>query len=387
MPEESLTPQQERDAEIRAMLEEASAVVPDSLREMVLTMNIQHTGRTLQQILGPGSESLLPADDTMMKPHRIAAALQIWARRRLRRQQTRLELVRWARQVSSVTRKLKQRLSGAKMPPQLPPQRLVIFAGTSRLRFRMRNFLWAEGSAMPRQFDQAMMTLAPSTTSDDELLRARTGGLGALWKGHDLGGRPAMSVAHEGVVHASLQLRVKTLLEKRRKQGATVLSTVPLRDAEGSVVLNADGTPQMGPPIRAADAFQLKNPTADGATIALKPPPPPMRALRLGVRNYPNEGCTGLHMKPDAPRTLAHLVDVRGKIRSVVLAMNATGGDDDGPPPENPIGYSELYNGIRFEKCAEIGAPLQEAWGYAVSERLFNIWRRLGLSKDGEPYK
>ena len=196
-----------------------------------------------------------------------------------------------------------------------------------------------------------------------------------------------MSVAHEGVVHASLQLRVKTLLEKRRKQGATVLSTVPLRDAEGSVVLNADGTPQMGPPTRAADAFQLKNPTADGATIALKPPPPPMRALRLGVRNYPNEGCTGLHMKPDAPRTLAHLVDVRGKIRSVVLAMNATGGDDDGPPPENPIGYSELYNGIRFEKCAEIGAPLQEAWGYAVSERLFNIWRRLGLSKDGEPYK
>jgi hypothetical protein len=110
-----------------------------------------------------------------------------------------------------------------------------------------------------------------------------------------------------------------------------------------------------------------------------------MKALRLGVRNYAAEGCTGLHEKPAAPKTLAHLVDLRVKIRTVVLAMNATG--DDGPPPENPIGYSEIFNGIRYQKCAEVGAPLQEAWGYAVSERLFGIWRKLNLSKDGVPYK
>jgi hypothetical protein len=378
--------QEERDQEVRAMLEEASKTVPESLRQMVEDMGIQQTGRTMQQILGLGSESLLPSDDTVMKPHRLAAALQIWARRRLRRQQTRNELVAWARQITKVTTKLKQRLSGAKMPPELPPQRLVIFTGTTRLRFRMRNFLWADGSSQPRQFDQAFMTLAPSTSSDEELMRARTGGISGLLKGHDLGGRPVMSIAREKVLSEKLQIRVGTLLERRKKAAATVVAAVRTRDAQGDWAKNADGSDKLGAPTRTADAYQFKpGVTVDGAAIALNPPPPPMKALRLGVRNYAAEGCTGLHEKPAAPKTLAHLVDLRVKIRTVVLAMNATG--DDGPPPENPIGYSEIFNGIRYQKCAEVGAPLQEAWGYAVSERLFGIWRKLNLSKDGVPYK
>ena len=259
-------------------------------------------------------------------------------------------------------------------------------AARNRLRFRMRNFLWADGSPMPRMFDQAMMTLCPSTSSDQELLRNRKGGLNALWKGHDLGGRPCMSIANPNMVPESLQFRVKTLLDKRRKQAANVVPLVALRDQEGEIVRNPDGTPQKVEPTRLADAIQLKLPTADGATISLMPPPPPMRALRLGVRNYDKEGCTGLHMKPVAPKTLAHMVDLRVKIRTVVLGMNATS-DDGAPPPTNPIGYSELYNGIRFQKCGEVGTVLQEAWGYAVSERLFNIWKTLQLSKDGVPYK
>lgn len=56
----------------------------------------------------------------------------------------------------------------------------------------------------------------------------------------------------------------------------------------------------------------------------------------------------------------AHLTDLRVKIRTVVLAMGASG---DGPDDDDiePIGASEVYNGIRFRKCSEIGQPLQEA--------------------------
>ena len=82
-----------------------------------------------------------------------------------RRQQTRQTLVRWARQVSAVTRRLRQRLAGCKPPAApLPEQRLVIFQGTTRLRYRMRNFLWAPGSPEPRLFD-SIFTWG-STTSD-----------------------------------------------------------------------------------------------------------------------------------------------------------------------------------------------------------------------------
>ena len=70
------------------------------------------------------------------------------------------------------------------------------------------------------------------------------------------------------------------LLEKRRKQAATVVSTAATRTT---------------------DAFQLKQPGPDGAAIALAPPPAPLRVLRTGCRNYEKEGRVGLHMKPEAP--------------------------------------------------------------------------------------
>ena len=48
-------------------------------------LSIRHSGKTLAQLLGPGSEVLLPSDDAEMPASRQAAALIVWARRRLRR--------------------------------------------------------------------------------------------------------------------------------------------------------------------------------------------------------------------------------------------------------------------------------------------------------------
>ena len=63
-----------------------------------------------------------------------------------------------------------------RLTPQLADEEDAACPG---LRFRMRNFLWASGSALPRTLDQAFSTIAPSTDSDKELMRARVGGLRA----------------------------------------------------------------------------------------------------------------------------------------------------------------------------------------------------------------
>ena len=313
-------------------------------------IRIRHTGRTLKQLLGPGSEAILPSDDGEMPPERLAAALLIWARRRLRRSQTRNALVRHARAVSALARKLKQITSTMPKPPPapMPEQRLVIFMGTTRLRFRMRGFLWAPGTVEPRIFDSRLF---PVTTSDAELLKVRSGGSKP---------NPPALICDADV---GMSAAVATMFAKVKKQPASVV--------------NPEAT-------RLADAIRLKKPTADGSYIALPPPPPPKQAGRGGIRNMALEGCTGLHEKTMAVKSANHLVDLRGKIRSVVLAMGASGdGGDDGPPA--PIGACDVLDGIRWQRCAEIGKPLQEAWGYAVSERLFKLWIRLGVTKDGVP--
>ena len=314
-------------------------------------IRIRHTGRTLKQLLGPGSEAILPSDDGEMPPERLAAALLIWARRRLRRSQTRAALVRHARAVSGLARKLKQKTSTMPKPAPapLPEQRLVIFMGTTRLRFRMRGFLWAPGTVENRIFDTRLF---PTTTSDKELLKARGGG-----------GAPTPPELI-GDADTGMSAAVATMFAKVKKQ-------------PGDVV-NPQAT-------RLADAVRLKKITPDGSYVSLPPPPPPLQAARGGIRNTALEGCTGLHDKLMAVKTLTHLVDLRGKIRSVVLAMGASGdGGDDGEPPP-PLGACDVLDGIRWQRCAEVGRPLQEAWGYAVSERLFKLWQRLGLTKDGVP--
>ena len=46
--------------------------------------SVRHSGITLRQLLGPGSEAIVPGDDSEIPYIRQAAALLIWARRRLR---------------------------------------------------------------------------------------------------------------------------------------------------------------------------------------------------------------------------------------------------------------------------------------------------------------
>ena len=325
-------------------------------------IRIRHTGRTLKQLLGPGSEAILPSDDGEMPAERLAAALLIWARRRLRRQQTRNALVRHARAVTGLARKLKQKTSTMVKPPPapLPEQRLVIFVGTTRLRFRMRGFLWAPGSHEERIFDKVVF---PTTSSDKELMKARKGGASApqsyfQWD-------PSFSAA------------VQTMLLRKKKQPADVINPKARRLVD--TVLDANERAVN------ASAIKLKKITPDGAYIQLPPPPPPLQAVRGGIRQAVADGCSGLHEKQMACKTLTHLVDLRGKIRSVVLAMGASG--DGGGDEENPLGACDVLDGIRWQRCGEIGKPLQEAWGFAVAERLYKLWKRLNLSKNGIPYK
>ena len=299
----------EHDATVRAMLDSVAKEVPLPLRDMV--DGISHTGRSLRQLLGAGSETILPSDDRQMLPDRLAAALLMWARRRLRRSQTRQLLVRGAVRVSSLRRRLAQKMSSRPKPPPVarPEPRLVIWQGTTRLRFRVRSFLWADALPLPRLFDQVF---EPS------------------------GASPSAAVA--------------ALLAKLRKQAKEVVA------------------PQA---TRSVDAFRLKAPIVpDGAPIALPPPPSPLKAWRGGISSYTRGGRVGLHMKNDGVRTLTHLVELRGKIRAVVLAMGASGDDDEKPVDEDPLGACDVLEGRRWQRCEEIGDPMQTAWGYAVGERV-----------------
>ena len=152
---ESVGSANDRDAAVRAALDEVLPSVSPALRETC--QGIVHTGRTLRQLLGPGSEAILPADDRTMKSDRLAAAMLMWARKRLCRSQTRNELVRRAVVISNLTRKLKQKMA-SRPPPTFASQatqRLIIYKGTTKLRFKMRSALWADAEPEPRLFEKA----------------------------------------------------------------------------------------------------------------------------------------------------------------------------------------------------------------------------------------
>ena len=117
----------DRDAAVRATLDEVLQFVPAYLIESC--GEISHTGRTLRQLLGPGSEAILPADDRSMPAERLASALLLWARKRLCRSQTRKWLCGTAGSVTKLTSKLRQKMSSR--PPYAYPtqatQRLIIY--------------------------------------------------------------------------------------------------------------------------------------------------------------------------------------------------------------------------------------------------------------------
>ena len=125
--------------------------------------------------------------------------------------------------LSSVARKLKQRVSALPKPPapptgHVPPeQRLVIFMGTTRLRFRMRGLLWAPGPYEPRMYDKVL----PFTTSDTELIAARKraagGGASATGAAFIAAGGPPRKEEPPALV--------KALLAARKKQPYDVIRT------------------------------------------------------------------------------------------------------------------------------------------------------------------
>ena len=179
--------------------------------------------------------------------------------------------------LSSVARKLKQRVSTLPKPPapptgHVPPeQRLVIFMGTTRLRFRMRGLLWAPGPYEPRMYDKVL----PFTTSDTELIAARKQAARDFLKI-----RPSRASATGAAFIAAggpprkdePPALVKALLAARKKQPYDVIRT-ETRSA-----------------IEAFRPTKRQYKTVDGSFIALPPPPPPLPALRGGVSNYQKEG-------------------------------------------------------------------------------------------------
>ena len=87
-----------------------------------------------------------------------------------------------------------------------------------------------------------------------------------------------------------------------------------------------------------------------------------------------------------AVKALQHCYALRAKIRQVVLLMGASkDADSVEEEDDSGLGAADRLDDMRWQRCIEIGRPLQEAWGYAVAERLFNTWRRLKLDSNGVP--
>ena len=308
------TPEQiARNKAIRAALD---AVLPTCSADLVQKCEgIKHTGKSLAELLGAGAEQILEDDDDIMKTAELASALLLWARLRLCRQQTRKQLAERAMAVGAVARKLKQTMATAKPMAwnSTAPQAVVLYRYddgrvSTRLYFRLRGIVWADGPLEERLFDKAF---------HNQLMQALPDG-----------------------PRAEIGPLVADILKARRKR-------------------NPPGSP-------------------DAVPIALPPAPPMLKALRGGTRNS-TEGCTGVHARDFGVRALEFANNVRDKFRSVVLELGAGGG----AIVEKPIGACDVWEGVRWSKCAEVGAPLQQAWGLAIAERLFSYWKSIGLADDG----
>jgi hypothetical protein len=318
------TPEQiARNEAIRAALD---AVLPTCSADLVqMCEGIEHTGKSLAELLGAGAEQILEDDDDIMGPKELASALLLWARLRLCRQQTRKQLSERAMAVGAVARKLKQTMATAKPMAwkSTAPQAMLLYRYddgrvSTRLYFRLRGIVWADGPLEERLFDKAFR---------NQLMQALPDG-------------PSAEIVPE------IGSLVADILKARRKR-------------------NPPGSP-------------------DAVPIALPPAPPMLKALRGGTRNS-SEGCTGVHARDFGVRSLEFASNMREKFRSVVLELGAAGG---GAIVEKPIGACDVWEGVRWSKCAEVGAPLQQAWGLAIAERLFSLWKSIGLAEDGtvKPY-
>jgi len=308
----------DHDTRVRTVLDQVLPTVSQSLIDKCA--GIEHTGKTLRELLGPGSEAILPGDNRIMPPQRLAAALLLWARKRLCRSQTRKSLVKMAVNVTKLTRRLQQKMA-SRPPPTFvssAAQRFIVYKGSTRLRYRLRSVLWAPGPVEDRLFDRVFK-------STD----------------YDLANHLGKSVDEPPPKITPL---VAEILKARKKRK---------------------------PPI-----------APDSLPIALPPAPPLIKALRGGTRNSA-EGCTGVHARESSVRSLALIKDLRVKLREVVLAMGSSKDGNAGPAEEEPLGTCDKWNGIRWRKCTEVGEPLQEAWALAVAERLYSMWTNIGLAADG----
>ena len=83
-----------KSAALRTQLKAAEASLPNALREAVPEIDGGLTSAMLQRLLGKGSEAVLPPDDgNALGSSEVAAVLLLWARRRVRQQQARTQLM------------------------------------------------------------------------------------------------------------------------------------------------------------------------------------------------------------------------------------------------------------------------------------------------------
>ena len=103
-------------AALRTQLKSAEAAMPQTLRESVPA--IEFSPAMLKNLLGKGSEHVIPADDDRpLTASEVGAVLLLWARRRVRQQQLRSRLTEQFRRTGKVARRLKQIMAGRPVPP------------------------------------------------------------------------------------------------------------------------------------------------------------------------------------------------------------------------------------------------------------------------------
>ena len=349
-----------KEAALRAQLKAAEAALPNSLREAVPEM--EFSASMLRNLLGKGSEAVVPADNgEPLSQSEVAAVLLLWARRRVRQQQARSLLTERFKRASKVARRLKQIMAGRAIPPtpKTDPQAVAaafaagnkgaaisgepthppvggkVVPGTACVlddrykltgRFRLRPPLWTKGMKVQRVFDAAFVP-------------RRWGGTQWAIPGACLDAESGQFMVPKtvGLTHTQL---VKMAIDKKNK--------------------GANGDP-------------------DGQVICPPPAPSPMAAVRTGAKSKLEE-LTGLHKRANGPDGMKTCENVQMQLRALVLAMR--GGSEE-EEPEYQIGECDVFEGTRYLACSAVGEPLQVAWGLAVAERLHSLFQKMNLVKGG----
>ena len=317
----------------RALINSAGAAADE--------MGADFDATTLCALLGSGSHTCVDALDAQpMSLSHVAASLLCWARRALERHELRQSLLRQHSEMASVARRLKQRLA-------------------SRSKAKPAAVAAATATAT------ATAVVADPTTADPTSAEI------------------AAEIADMAFVYDQQRFRALPPLWRREAPPGAGR----LLDAAFSASEIAEGPSAVAGIVRTLLHTRSRGGSATADAAPLPPPPPPsaLAALRGGARNTA-EGLSGVHPRADAELALAtvesHVSQLRQSIHRAALLTPQISPQiwAEAPPPATAaggeIGGEVGLEGARWRAGRALAVPMQTAWGLAVGERLFSLWKR-----------